>query len=637
MRVASKISKYLRQSIVRKLIAFNSAIILLVFITAFMAIASSDSRLSLQKEQDIMNTYLTSTLDQVNNYYKDMSRVSMVAFTDSITQEIMKESASYGLEQVLEREEYLHNLFLSLAFIRDDICGIFIFDNNNLLYSYDDSFSLWSDFRVDNYPRYFRQSEESLDLANNCYVLTGPLPEFLRKADFRRTTFQNNYLIMMREVYSFQPHERIGFIMLLSPVSAIYELLVSVAEPGVAFLLTDSHGTIICDSSGTRISQLLAEYDETLFDRIPMRGESVSFSHTLEDVHSFISAKTSEYNGFTLFTVRPTADIYRDTRNILGFIVVVALLALLVSVTSMSYVVRRTIKPIVSLSKTMALVSKGNTRISETVVTEDETSWLTRSFNEMMDTINDLILSEYEATIRLQRVELAQKETQLLYLLGQINPHFLYNTLDTIRIKAAINNDMETAQMIMHLVDFFRHSFRTDPGLVTVEHEIDLIKSYLKLMKYRYPSLRDTYKCDPSLMDALIPSFVLQPLVENSLTHGLKSVHYRGKITVQVKRDSARPEDMCIILSDNGVGMDDGMLGNLQATLDNCKPFGFQTGADSHIGVMNVQMRLRMLYPDKYGLTYKSIASGGVSVIIRLPVAPPSPITTSSESKKPYV
>ena len=121
------------------------------------------------------------------------------------------------------------------------------------------------------------------------------------------------------------------------------------------------------------------------------------------------------------------------------------------------------------------------------------------------------------------RAELIEQKMSMLYLKSQVNPHFLYNTLDTIRIQAHLNQDKQVADMLMELVDFFRLSVKVDQQMVTVDDELELLEAYMDLMCYRYPKIQCEYHIDPDLGGALVPNFILQPLVENSMLHGLKN------------------------------------------------------------------------------------------------------------------
>ncbi|WP_420315036.1 sensor histidine kinase [Coprococcus hominis (ex Arizal et al. 2022)] len=109
----------------------------------------------------------------------------------------------------------------------------------------------------------------------------------------------------------------------------------------------------------------------------------------------------------------------------------------------------------------------------------------------------------------------------MLYLKSQVNPHFLYNTLDTIRIQAELDGDKKVAKLLMRLVDFFRLSVKVDRSMVTLDDELELVEAYMELMCYRYPELFCDYDIDPDLGAVQVPNFILQPLVENSLLHGM--------------------------------------------------------------------------------------------------------------------
>ncbi len=327
-------------------------------------------------------------------------------------------------------------------------------------------------------------------------------------------------------------------------------------------------------------------------------------------------AERSSISGLTLYVVRPEAMIYQEATRTMVTIVGIFTMALLLVILINSLLIRRRILPFTELAAAMESFSRTNTRISvESADRLDEVKRLGDAFNAMMDTINDLIFSEYEKTIQLKETQLRQKETELLYLQSQINPHFLYNTLDMIRIRAAINGDMEVAEIIMDLVTFFRFGVGNSSPLVPIRHEVKLMQVYLQLLRCRHPMLKDAYILDESLLDVQIPSFILQPLVENSLIHGLKAISYDGQLTLRVEEAPKAPSDVLIILSDNGVGMGDGQMERLN-TFD----FSREETDDArqHIGVRNAQSRLNILYGSGYGLHYARGPQGGVTVTIRI-------------------
>lgn len=150
------------------------------------------------------------------------------------------------------------------------------------------------------------------------------------------------------------------------------------------------------------------------------------------------------------------------------------------------------------------------------------------------------------------RAELTGQKMSMLYLKSQVNPHFLYNTLDTIRIQAQLNGDKKVADLLMRLVDFFRLSVKVDRQTVSLDDEQELLEAYMELMCYRYPELNCEYDIDPDLGGVQVPNFILQPIVENSLMHGLKNKGYRG--TVRISAQKSADGKMEILFFDTGSG-----------------------------------------------------------------------------------
>jgi sensor histidine kinase YesM len=273
------------------------------------------------------------------------------------------------------------------------------------------------------------------------------------------------------------------------------------------------------------------------------------------------------------------------------------------------------VRPILLLSETMAQFSKDNICPPLPVESEDEAGILTESFNSMITTIKDLIFLEYEKTIEIKNIQLKQKETQLRFLFSQINPHFLYNTLDNIRIRAALAGNQDVADMIMLLVDFFRSNLETSVQFVSIEKELNLIRVYLELVRFRYPDLQIEFNVDKTLLEVEMPSFVLQPIVENSLLHGLKSRNYRGNITISLYEDTG--DTVILAVSDNGIGLDEPSRKRIEKMLEADDIDTAQS--ERHIGIINVAQRLRMFYDGDCVLSYRDNPDGGVTAIMKIP------------------
>ena len=215
------------------------------------------------------------------------------------------------------------------------------------------------------------------------------------------------------------------------------------------------------------------------------------------------------------------------------------------------------------------------------------------------------------------RAELTEQKMSMLYLKSQVNPHFLYNTLDTIRIQAQLNGDKTVAALLMRLVDFFRLSVKVDRPMVSLDDELELLEAYMELMCYRYPELQCEYDIDPDLGAMQVPNFILQPIVENSLLHGLKNKGYRGQVRISAQKTAE--DKLEILVCDSGSGFAEGKKAAIDEMLRNyAKQVPKLTG--NSIGILNVQKRIKLLCGREFGLSYTENPTGGVTAHLLLPL-----------------
>lgn len=215
------------------------------------------------------------------------------------------------------------------------------------------------------------------------------------------------------------------------------------------------------------------------------------------------------------------------------------------------------------------------------------------------------------------RAELTEQKMSMLYLKSQVNPHFLYNTLDTIRIQAQLNGDKTVAALLMRLVDFFRLSVKVDRPMVSLDDELELLEAYMELMCYRYPELQCEYDIDPDLGAMQVPNFILQPIVENSLLHGLKNKGYRGQVRISAQKTAE--DKLEILVCDSGSGFAEGKKAAIDEMLRNYARQAPKLTGNS-IGILNVQKRIKLLCGREYGLIYTENPTGGVTAHLLLPL-----------------
>ena len=261
--------------------------------------------------------------------------------------------------------------------------------------------------------------------------------------------------------------------------------------------------------------------------------------------------------------------------------------------------------PICALSTRVAAIGRGNLLPETPVVArETEVQALSDGFEQMVGQLNDLLEQRRQEQTSLRNAELA-------LLQSQINPHFLYNTLDTIIWLIETEHYADAENMITSLSSFFRTSLSRGRDIITLDEETQHVASYLAIQQFRYRDIM-CYRLDvdPALSECAVPKLTLQPLVENALYHGIKLKRAPGAILVSGRR--AGNGDVLLSVQDDGVGMPAPRLAALRAALaGNAERIGF--------GLATVHERLQLLYGEGYGLTVESIPGTGTTVTARLP------------------
>ncbi len=590
--------------------AVNTLISLIGFIIMGMVLGVVNYRQSIAGEEQKMGVYLANSLSSADNKLKDMARVSMMCYSDEKTQDILKSYGSDTYRKQLASEKYLNALYTSLITIREDIDGVYIFDADFLIMANDTlNPARKLNYDIESFIREMETWEMQEGQINGCIMRLGTQPDFMRfYAPLLKNPLKNTCLYLVREVNGFSPNKRIGHIVLTAQVEVMQEVLEEYLDGDSEFTLITDEGDIVCDRRLDNIGKSIEDGSLDICEK------STCKKGTCKKGQYLVSYQTSEYSSMTLIIRKPMKII---TGNAVLFMKILSgLFFALVAVTVFFnyFFTKKTLRPLLNLSHSLESFDPDKMNMRFEVEAEDEVGQLIAAFNQMMDRINELIQSEYKGKVRLREAQLSQQKMSLLYLKNQINPHFLYNTLDTIRLKSELNGDMEVAEMILMLVDFFRLSVKVDSQIVSIAHEVKLVQAYLGLMSCRYPNLRCTYDIDQALEQTEIPNFILQPIVENSVMHGLRNKGYRGTISLLVQVDEVRSDYVKIMVSDDGVGMEKDAWVMVKQLLMEEETVGSDEKEDRHIGIKNVQKRLKMYYPLEQGLIYRENLQGGVTV-----------------------
>ncbi|MGL1891375.1 MAG: histidine kinase [Spirochaetaceae bacterium] len=242
---------------------------------------------------------------------------------------------------------------------------------------------------------------------------------------------------------------------------------------------------------------------------------------------------------------------------------------------------------------------------------KDEISELATSYNIMINQIDKLIGEVTEANLREKNIELSKNKAQLTALISQINPHYLFNVLESIRMKSVIKGEKETANIIKHLSKSFRHTISWDESIVTIEKEIEIAKDFLAVQKYRFAEkLSFEFDVEPNCLGIKIPRLTIQPFIENSCIHGIEQSTKNCTVKTTIKKNR---QDLIIIINDNGVGMS---LRQIEGLYYEMQVFNLQS---KHIGFSNTYWRLKKQYPE-LKLDINSEINIGTQIIITIPL-----------------
>lgn len=257
-------------------------------------------------------------------------------------------------------------------------------------------------------------------------------------------------------------------------------------------------------------------------------------------------------------------------------------------------------------------VAQGEYDEVERIEGNDEIGELYTELEQMMQDIRLLMSNVVDEQVQKEKLHTKQKEVEFKMLASQINPHFLYNTLETIRMKAVVNHQPEIVELVKMLAKTMRYNIQVTDRLVTLKEELQMVEYYLKIQEYRFGDrITSELTIDSDVdMKARILPLTLQPFVENAFVHGLEEKACDARLVIHVYK---KKDDIFIEIRDNGKGMDYYELGHLRKIMKD------EQGDDNHIGVRNVNQRIRLLFGGEYGVEVDSEKNVGTKVVIHIP------------------
>lgn len=492
-------------------------------------------------------------------------------------------------EELKEEKERILSQFKTIRNSRNDIYNIAVVADNgrSILNEGEDQFTEYIDVREQSW------YQAALSTKNLIAISSSHVQNAI-KSSYKWV------ITLSRPLVNYKTGENDGVFFIDLNYNAISSLCSNnnIGGSGYIFIL-DENGNIIYHPQ----QQLM--YGGLKTENIDEIMSSTKDHFQSEEGDKLYTISKSDMTGWTVVGAAYTSELLKNNKQAQMMYLLVAGVLLLGVIAISSIISREITKPIRQLRDSMSMVEEGRfDKANVPVTASNEVGSLSKSFNVMTERIHTLM----EQNVYEQK---QKRKNELKALQAQINPHFLYNTLDSIIWMSEAGRNDEVVLMTSALARLFRQSISNDKEQVTIAEEIEYVRSYLTIQKMRYKDkLEYSIDVSPEINHVMIIKFALQPLVENAIYHGLKYKETKGNLSI---RGYVRGKKAYITIADDGVGMEEAALEHI---FDETKKEHKSNG----VGVPNVQKRLKLYYGQEYGISYISRKGVGTVATVTVPL-----------------
>lgn len=367
-----------------------------------------------------------------------------------------------------------------------------------------------------------------------------------------------------------------------------------------SIFIVDADNSIILSPDKSQLGKSLT--DKPYIGRIITNSGTNynSFIQNIDGSDILVSYEKMEPVNWTIIALSPMSELNGELIAFNRIMLVVIIICMILAFAMVLYLSENISYPIRKLVKSMSVVRSGNFDISIDYKRNDEFGYLINAYKKMLHDINELIQKLFVS-------EANKREAELKLLQAQINPHFLYNTLDSVNWLSMKYKATDISTMVTSLSDFFRYSLSKGKNIIPLEDEKKQVESYLTIQKIRFKDKLDyTIDLPSDILGCLTVKLILQPIVENSIVHGIENRRGKGEISIIAENKDGI---IAIAVSDNGIGADVDELNSILE--DNI--------VSSSFAIRNVNERIKHFFGDEFGLKFFDNENSGVKVIIRFP------------------
>ena len=410
-------------------------------------------------------------------------------------------------------------------------------------------------------------------------------------------TGEKNRICVAKAILDFDTMKPAGYINIVYENSYLSDILAdnSSKYSGASYVV-NTHGRIMVANKEGYVGE---NFPVKLSD---LRASNTSRYDMFSSTQAFYFVGNEMPNGWSLVQTVSVKEFNKEMNHLIVLAAGIVLLVLGISLGFVWYVTSRIAYPAKELMESMKTLAKDNEYPRVKIVSNDEIGMIGLEYNKMAENIETLIEKVY-------KMELTQKQAELEFLQMQINPHFLYNALDTISWMALAKGNMDVSEMTIALAELLRATIKKE-SFITLREEMNTVKDYLLIQQERFgDKISSEYFVEEDAYSCMVPNFILQPVIENAIIHGLEPKIEKGKVSINI---SIQDEFLTFLVEDNGVGMDETEILDLYKK---CR----ENNTKQSIGLKNVYRRLLLCYGEASMLKIESKKEQGTRISFLIP------------------
>lgn len=549
--------------------------------------------------QEFAALYTSQIRTSLNEFVKEYDKVTKSVLVDNKLIYSLGDEQSLSMNELVNQRVAVQSMLMRVTMLKSEISTVMLVSRDNSVYHYSAATS-----RVNGEALLSQEWYKHLRNSAEPFFITG-----LHDRSYYEDKAAGAVVTVGRVLFN-SGGAYAGLLLIDLDPSALlqleHEFVLARDKYGMSVIISNRQGEIVYHSDAASGQLSWKQVLESGIGDLKDNGD---------DDRIILSGSTAQRN-LLIKTEIPRSKLLQKINQIKGMTVIVIVLSSLI-ITLISFGLSFTItRPIKALRRSMKQAEAGQYMPIEQEQAGDEIGSLVHSYNNMILTIRSLIKDVYIAEIK-------QRQAKFIALQNQINPHMLYNTLESIRMKALVNDDEEAADMITILACMFRLALGKEGSHHSVKHELEYTANYLQLQNIRFDNMFQlNIRVPEEMLHCHIIPLVIQPIVENSINHGF--LDYSRPMHIEIEGVWTEERDILIRITDDGSGMSLEKQAQLLATLENAQSDKYKLEEidqpkNQGLGLENITERIKLQYGDRYYLTIRSGVHRGTVVEILIP------------------